>query len=204
MASRITEKNFNLDDIIAGLDEMAKHKINVGPVAKDDAHILLIAGANEYGATITPKNGKFLAVPLCKEARGKSPKDFPDQLVRVGSVLHKKGGKKVGKEMFVLLKKVVIPERSFLRATADSSKTLEYAVGKAQFAMNLFIQGKTPAIEVLNAIGLAYQAKVRERITSNISPGNSPLTIALKGSGKKTLNDSGRLQQSIDFEVVHA
>ena len=201
--SKVTEDNFNLDDIIAKLDELDNYKVLTGPSAEDkDAHILLIASANEYGATITPKNGKALAIPLCKEARGKSPKDF-DNLIRIGSVLHAKVGKKAGKKMFMLVKKVVIPERSFMRSTADDPKTIDHIVSRVQYVFNLFIAGEKPAMEVLNALGIALQDRIKKTIRSNIQPDNAPLTKELKGSGKNTLNDTGTLGNSIQFEVIH-
>jgi len=42
-----------------------------------DAKLLTIAFVQEFGAHIHPRHAKNLAIPLCKEAEGKSPGDFP-------------------------------------------------------------------------------------------------------------------------------
>jgi hypothetical protein len=54
-----------------------------GTKAGGDGHIGFIrmpreVGARRYGATITPKKGKFLAIPARSEAYGKSPRQFDD------------------------------------------------------------------------------------------------------------------------------
>ncbi|MDR2687385.1 MAG: hypothetical protein LBB75_06505 [Oscillospiraceae bacterium] len=43
-----------------------------------DAKLLTIAFVHEFGAEIHPRHAKNLAIPLCKEADGKSPGDFTD------------------------------------------------------------------------------------------------------------------------------
>ena len=55
--------------IKAACQEMEQNKIRVGIVGgKADSDIMAIAHAHEYGATIRPKKGKYLAIPLTKEA----------------------------------------------------------------------------------------------------------------------------------------
>lgn len=66
--------------IKAACQEMEQKKIRVGIVGgKADSDIMAIAHAHEYGATIKPKKGKYLAIPLTKEAQAAgSPRAFSD------------------------------------------------------------------------------------------------------------------------------
>lgn len=51
---------------------------------------LAYAGVHQWGATITPKRGRFLAIPLTKEAkRAGSPRNFPRPLT---AIIGKNGG----------------------------------------------------------------------------------------------------------------
>lgn len=84
------------------------------------------AAIHQYGGTITPKKGKYLAIPLTKEAqRAGSPSNFAGDLVPIfgakGGVLIEKKAKGRGKKQrveevaqFALVKSVVIPARPYL------------------------------------------------------------------------------------------
>lgn len=88
------------------------------------------APVHEFGATITPKRTKFLAIPIgpaktaAGAARAPGPRDYPDTFVR-----RSKAGKlmifrKVGKRvvpLFVLVKRVVIPKRPWLLPAVKKS-----------------------------------------------------------------------------------
>jgi len=92
--------------------------------------------------------------------------------------------------------RIVIPERSFLRSTADDPVTRKTIFKKA--SRLLFRGAKAKA--VLDGIGLAFAAKIRDKIRSNIPPANADSTAARKGS-KRTLIDTGRLKNAIAHEV---
>jgi len=53
-----------------------------------DATLLTIAFVQEFGANIHPRHAKNLAIPLCKEADGKSPGDFQDLHTAVSAEGH--------------------------------------------------------------------------------------------------------------------
>ena len=53
-----------------------------------DAKLLTIAFVQEFGAHIHPRHAKNLAIPLCKEADGKSPGDFQDLHTAVSAEGH--------------------------------------------------------------------------------------------------------------------
>lgn len=48
---------------------------------------LVYAAIHQFGGTIKPKNGQFLAIPLKGVARGAKPADFQDTFVRAGGDL---------------------------------------------------------------------------------------------------------------------
>lgn len=74
------------------------------------------ARLHQYGGTVTPKRGKFLAIPATKEAaRVGSPRRFPRPLA---PVIGRRGGVLLDKRndtvQFYLAKRVVVPARPFL------------------------------------------------------------------------------------------
>ena len=114
--------------IKATCQEMERKKILVGIVGGTaDSDIMAIAHAHEYGATIKPKKGKYLAIPLTKEAQAAgSPTVFEDlRFVPVSDgrllMVRDKGKGKSG-AMFLLVKSVTLPERSFIRKSFDTQQ----------------------------------------------------------------------------------
>lgn len=78
------------------------------------------AAIQEFGGTITPKKGKFLAIPLTSEARAiVSPRNFPEELTaRFGG----NGGVLVdsaGIAQYALVRSVTIPPHPYLRPALD-------------------------------------------------------------------------------------
>ena len=92
---------------------------------------------------------------------------------------------------------VTIPERSFIRVTADSKKEVAKAFENASDVIDL----EKPALKPLDVIGVQLAESVREKIRSSIPPPNKPSTIAAKGSSR-TLIDVGTLVGEIKHEVV--
>ena len=193
--------------VIREMQSLKGRTIKVGPNCADGSHLALIAGANEFGATIKAKKG-FLAIPLIAEAKGKRPSAFGDELFFVpGSnkghgFLARKNGKNQIQRVFILKKQVTIPERSFLRGTFDRKETHDKAERVLDDMMTHLIAGTADADSLLTAMGSSYKDSVKQRIASNIQPANAPLTARLKGGKKGTLIDDAELLKSISFEVV--
>ena len=90
-----------------------------------------------------------------------------------------------------------IPSRPFMRQTFEENESRMSAAIGAAYAS---IQGGASVYPEVNKIGLLYKGLIQRMIGSNMPPGLKPKTIARKGSSK-SLIDTGRMRQSIDFEV---
>lgn len=91
-----------------------------------------------------------------------------------------------------------IPSRPFMRQTfEDHEKDMINRIAASYKAVS---NGADIYSEV-NKTGLFYKGLIQKMIGSNMAPENKPGTIRQKGSSK-TLIDTGRMRQSIDFEVT--
>jgi hypothetical protein len=93
---------------------------------------------------------------------------------------------------------ITIPERSFMRSTADSRKTTREAMAKSSDVIDI----NKPALKPLNVIGIQFAEAVREKIRSNIPPENAPSTIAAKGGARTLIGKLSRLVGEVKHEVV--
>jgi hypothetical protein len=96
---------------------------------------------------------------------------------------------------------LVIPERSFLRATVD---IYQEAIAKreAAFAYGVLI-GKFDLRTALEAFGMYVVGLIQQRIADRIDPPNKPYTIAKKGSDVPLI-DKGQLRSSITYVIEGA
>ena len=94
-----------------------------------------------------------------------------------------------------------IPERSFVRWTADNKRPKWYRLSEQ--LRKPVIMGQAPVPKALGLMGVTMQGDIQERISSNVPPPNSPETIARKGSSI-TLIDTGQMRASVHYEVVNA
>lgn len=100
------------------------------------------AGTHQYGATITPKRGKFLAIPATREAEQKgSPRAWGDGELKFR--FGKKGGVAIdlaGTVQFYFSRQVTIPARPFLGINEAMTErwqemTADYVADWAQGAL---------------------------------------------------------------------
>lgn len=84
------------------------------------------AAVHQYGATITPRRAKMLAIPLTAEAQAAgSPRKFPGLLVPVtrggkGVLVERTGKRGRPKAQYALVRSVKIPARPFLGFSAKA------------------------------------------------------------------------------------
>ncbi|WP_017863752.1 hypothetical protein [Leptospira santarosai] len=202
----IIEDTTNLGELIKGLELIESAAITVGLVGSVDSELLVIAGANEFGAVIRPKNSKWLTIPLHPELRGKSPRSIPGLKFippRNGksAFLAKNEGGKL-EPLFILTKKVVIPERSWLRGTFDLQSFQDAVMEEFEKGIFDFFNGEIEAIQVLHRVGLRAVSEIKNRIANNDPPFKelSGLTTSLKGNAKP-LRDQLRLFNAINYAI---
>lgn len=170
----------NIPKIQEELQKLESMTLVIGPQGDEGSTIQMIAIVNEYGANIkiTKKMAAYLA--LTARQMGLPPKE-----TKGDGFIH-------------------IPERSFMRATFDNDAAMNKAFDQYQEAVFRILLGEGTAKQAADVLGNALVAAVKNRIRSNIPPANSEYTLAKKGEGKNTLVDSGRLMQSISYEVKSA
>lgn len=91
-----------------------------------------------------------------------------------------------------------IPERSFLRSTADE-KRKEFN-DMLDEGLNNIIKQKTTVQKLLDVLGIFAKGATQKKITDIIGPQNAESTVARKGSSTP-LVDTGFMRQSIGYEV---
>lgn len=188
----------------AELARLAGAEIHVGILGSADSELLRIAAVHEFGATIHPRNAKNLAIPLRPDMKGKSPRDVEGAfLLNNGEncfICRKKGKK--GDQLdflFLLLPSVTIPERSFIRASYDGNKDV---LAKAcENAVRRLILGELTADQACHNIGTAAVAIVK-RYMRTVQPPKSSLTLASAPGKTAPLVQTGRLRDSITYEVT--
>lgn len=202
----VIEDNTNLDELIKGLEYIESSTITVGLVGSVDSDLLVIAGAHEFGAVIRPKNSKWLTIPLHPELKGKSPRSIPGLKFippRKGksAFLAKVEGGKL-EPFFILTKKVVIPERSWLRGTFDLQSFQDAVMEEFEKGISDFLNGELEAEQVLHRVGLRAVSEIKNRIVNNDPPfaALSGLTSSLKGN-TKPLRDELRFFNAINYEI---
>ncbi len=170
----------NIPKIQAELEKLENTVLVIGPQGDEGSQLQMIAIVNEYGANIkiTEKMAAWLAITAKENG------------------LPAKDGKGDGF--------IHIPERSFMRATFDNDSALDKAFAQYEQAVYRILTGEGTAAQAANVLGNALVAAVKNRLRSNIQPANSEFTTAIKGEGKNTLNDKGRLMQSIGYEIKSA
>ena len=175
----------------AELARLAGAEIHVGILGSADSELLRIAAVHEFGATIHPRNAK-------------SPRDVEGAFFLDNGenrfICRKKGKK--GDQLdflFLLLPSVTIPERSFIRASYDGNKDV---LAKAcENAVRRLILGELTADQACHNIGTAAVAIVK-RYMRTVQPPKSSLTLASAPGKTAPLVQTGRLRDSITYEVT--
>ncbi|QGF21710.1 tail completion protein [Bacillus phage vB_BcM_Sam46] len=207
MGVKVRRSTNNIPRMKKLMKKLGKVDIEVGIFGSDGytygtaADMVTIAAVHEYGTTIKPKNAEWLTLPLIPAAKGKRASDFPDLVFYKTDDDTAFLGRKVGKEMqnvFILVKSVTIPERSFIRTGFD--KNVDKIGDKIEQLMQQVIDFNIDPDTFANMIGLEFAGLIQKHTRSISSPPNAGLTAAVKGSSNP-LNDTGRLIGAIRHEV---
>ena len=92
---------------------------------------------------------------------------------------------------------VDMPSRPFLRMSVDDNSDKINAFISAQ--KRSIINGES-AERILKKIGIFQKDLIQEKITEGSFAPNAPSTIKAKGSSKPLI-DTGRMRQSVNFEI---
>lgn len=197
----------------AACAEMEQKKILVGIVGDGaDSDVMAIAHAHEYGATIKPKKANgYLAIPLTKEAEAAgTPTAFNDLYfvnAEDGRLLmvrdkKKRGGKTKSEAMFLLVKSVTLPERSFIRASFDSQQEELGEIITRQ--VSKVLAGQTTADAAARKIGAQAAQLVQNYIDADkVTPKSSNKSKYAYNTQHTTLFETGaHIRDRIDSKVV--
>lgn len=195
---KITTDNNNIDRLIKALEELSSYSVEVGIFASDDSFYAMIANVHEFGMTIEPKVAKSLTIPTAA-AEGRRAADIPGLFRPKGTniLAIEENGQLI--TMFILVKSVTIPERSFMRSTFDEKNDVWVQFMKSM--INQVIDFKIDAYTLFDRLGARMAADIQETITTLRSPANSRITEQNKGSSNP-LMDTGGLRARVTWKVV--
>jgi len=88
---------------------------------------LRYARIHHEGGVIRPVRGKYLTIPLTKEAAVRRPRDFQNTFIAKGVIFQKESDGSIT-PLYALKKQVTIPARPFLLIPPHTRSTLENAV----------------------------------------------------------------------------
>ena len=158
-----TGDKFNrIPDLVRELNYLATHQVHIGIFADaertDDATMLVIAYAHEFGAKI--------------------PKRF--------KTTHVQGPWGSTKERDESAKWIIIPERSYLRAGFDTYAN--EVQGKMEYLLGQVLDGKTTGRHALNALGGFVATRIQAYLTDLKTPPLAESTIKRKGSSNPLID----------------
>lgn len=93
-----------------------------------------------------------------------------------------------------------IPERSFIRSTADEQR--KEVERMKQRILETLADGKSDIRRELAKLGEWFQAKIQNKIVTLDTPPNAPSTVAKKGSANPLIDQNQLLQSIRHVEVV--
>lgn len=213
MSVTIVSRTNNIPKLKRLLERIGKKDMQAGVFGHDsnvdheDINIVTLARVHEYGMTIVPKHARSLTIPLIPAAKNKRAKDFPDLFYYKpkGATDHAFLARKVGRgknqeiqNVFLLVKSVKIPERSFIRAGFDHN--INHIVRKIEHEMNKVVEFKTNPNLFADAIAREMAGLIQRYARDLRTPPNHPITIAVKRSSNP-LMDTGRLVGAISHRV---
>lgn len=201
-------------------------QIHVGIMGDSESDLLMIAHVHEYGATITAKNVRNLTIPLTDEARkAGSPRAFndlewvPGRQPGVSFLVRPRKRKARSKDhrtvtdtistrseydprdydwLYMLVKSVNIPERSFIRASFDAGRA-ELSAACKEAVTNIIRKGWT-AQQAADHVGKIATNMTRQFMNAGLEPPKSKIT-KLTTTQEQPLFDTGRLIGSIAYKV---
>lgn len=197
MGAKWTTKVDHIPNMQRNIKQLNGKKVQVGVFGEK----AWLAGIHEYGCVITPKK-KYLTVPCNPKAKGKKAKDFKDLFYvesKTGSkFLAVPKGKDKFEIMYILMSKVVIPERAFLRTGHDEN--VDAVLKKAGKVVNMYLDGKISETLACKYLGQQMASKIKLSARDLKDPSNNWTTTETKKSSNP-LVDTGEMIRSITYKV---
>lgn len=199
--------NFDLQQIADELKKLNNKEVLVGFFGKNDPEILTIVGANEYGATIKPKNGEWLwipNVPMLKQLdlEDKSPSQIDGLFIPKNkhvACINDDGELKI---CFWLKKQVQIPARPFIRnALRDNEKKYKKMIEKG---LKQIIYGKMTAKKLLDQLGTVAVSDIQKSAIKLKTPEDAPVTIWNKASNNPLISAGmrGGMISKVTYQII--
>lgn len=195
-----------LERIEKEINYLSTHVVAIGFFAGEDSQLLEIVRANEYGAHIVPKKGKYLWIPsreaIKKYGKSVRPRDVEENMFipkgkHVAVVSDGSGNLTT---YFYLVKQVDIPARPFIRKTfIDYQKKYERYI---RVGINEIIYKDGTGRRLLSKLGRTAVSDIRETTRRMYRPGNAPVTIENKKGVNNPLVDTGLLQKKITYKII--
>ncbi|AKG66646.1 hypothetical protein [Lactobacillus helveticus] len=204
MADAFQETNDALEHIEREMKYLNEYQVVIGFFADKESQLLEIVRANEYGALILPKKGKYLWVPsryaIKKYGKSVKPRDIPHLFVpknkRVACITENK--KLV--VCFYLLKQSRIPARAFIRkAFLDNQKKYKRYV---HVGIDKICYENGTGKQLLTTLGKLGVSDIREEMRRWTKPSNAPLTIDNKKGVNNPLIDTGNLIKHVTWQIL--
>lgn len=193
-----TTKKNKFPQMKTELENLNGSKVTIGVFGEQ----AWLAGIHEYGCVITPKNAKYLTVPCNPKAKGKKAGEFPDLFFYESESGTKFLARPKGKDgieiLYILMSKVQIPERAFLRGGHDAN--IDEVLKKMGRQVNQVLSGKMSANQLLQAAGLLLSSAIKDYARDLNSPPNHWATTETKTSDNP-LVDTGEMIRALTYKV---
>lgn len=193
-----------LEHIEQEMKYLNEYQVVIGFFGGKDSQLLEIVRANEFGASIKPKKGKYLWVPsryaIKKYGKSVKPSDIPHMFIPKNKHVACITENKKLVICFYLLTSSRIPARPFIRkAFIDNQQ--KYGRYVKVGIDNICYKGGTGK-ELLTKLGKLGVADVRESIRRWTKPRNAPLTVANKRGTNNPLVDTGNLVKHVTYMIL--
>jgi len=159
--------------------------VDIGVQSDEEEELLVIAAANEFGATIKHKGGTSFGFKTKKDAiKGKV------RFLKKG-----KGFMELGKTSAHEIK---IPARPYIRGTIDSKR--DEINEMSDFLSNQIINGDITKHQALTTLGQFIEGEIKKYMVNLRTPPNAKSTVRKKGSNNPLI-DKGFLIGAIRYAV---
>lgn len=180
----LIENDLGMEDLIRRIQADSDH-VDIGIHSDEDDKLVVIAAANEFGATINHPGGTAYGYATPGDARKHRVK-----FLKAGS-----GHKVLG---VTKPHTITIPARSYIRSTMDEKEGVYHS--ESRKLLNKIVDNGLTKHAALDIMGQMIERDIKRKITTLRSPANAPSTIRKKGSDNPLVN-TGLLGGSIRYVV---